>query len=184
MKIVKGMGREPRECFLLEDGRHLVPKGIFFIKRIQGKQLSFCFNLIPSQLPYRPTSVSNYTYVALHFHLSTSGKLHFCHKTFPPHRISLDYAQSLLFRKICRVPCRTLGVRCTKSRYWIPPPLWNKCTIEFFFYLQNLGLMLTVAPLSSYIFTTKTLMSPRMKFPEIRWLLSSKWTSDIRLSCL
>lgn len=35
MKIVKGMGREPRECFLLEDGRHLVPKGIFFIKRIQ-----------------------------------------------------------------------------------------------------------------------------------------------------
>lgn len=133
MKIVKGMGREPRECFLLEDGRHLVPKGIFFIKRIQGKQLSFCFNLIPSQLPYRPTSVSNYTYVALHFHLSTSGKLHFCHKTFPPHRISLDYAQSLLFRKICRVPCRTLGVRCTKSRYWIPPPLWNKCTIEFFF---------------------------------------------------
>ena len=34
---MKGMGREPRECFLLEDGRHLLPKGIFFIKRIQGK---------------------------------------------------------------------------------------------------------------------------------------------------
>ena len=76
MKIVKGMGREPRECFLLEDGRHLVPKGIFFIKRIQGKQLSFCFNLIPSQLPYRSvTSFSNYTYVALHFHLYTSALL-------------------------------------------------------------------------------------------------------------
>lgn len=75
MKIVKGMGREPRECFLLEDGRHLVPKGIFFIKRIQGKQSSFCFNLIPFQLPYRPTSVSNYTYVAFHFHLYTSALL-------------------------------------------------------------------------------------------------------------
>ena len=50
----------------------------------------------------------------------------------------------------------------------------------FFFHLQNLGLMLTVALLSSYIFTTRTLMSPRLKFPEIQWLLSSKWTSDVR----
>lgn len=35
MKVVKGKSREPRECFMLEDGRHLLPKGIFFIKRIQ-----------------------------------------------------------------------------------------------------------------------------------------------------
>lgn len=35
MKVVKGMGRVPRECFVLEDGSHLLPKGIFFIKRIQ-----------------------------------------------------------------------------------------------------------------------------------------------------
>ncbi|KAJ7378750.1 Cap-specific mRNA (nucleoside-2'-O-)-methyltransferase 1 [Desmophyllum pertusum] len=35
MKLVKGMGPRPRECFMLEDGRHHIPKGIFFIKRIQ-----------------------------------------------------------------------------------------------------------------------------------------------------
>lgn len=35
MKVVKGKSREPRECFMLEDGRHILPKGIFFIKRIQ-----------------------------------------------------------------------------------------------------------------------------------------------------
>ena len=38
MKVVKGKSREPRECFMLEDGRHILPKGIFFIKRIQGKR--------------------------------------------------------------------------------------------------------------------------------------------------
>jgi len=40
-KVVKGMGRVPRECFVLEDGSHLLPKGIFFIKRIQGMLLKF-----------------------------------------------------------------------------------------------------------------------------------------------
>lgn len=73
MKIVKGMGREPRECFLLEDGRHLVPKGIFFIKRIQGKQSSFCFNLNPSQAHFHLKLYKSY--VALHFHHYTSALL-------------------------------------------------------------------------------------------------------------
>ena len=44
MKVVKGKSREPRECFMLEDGRHLLPKGIFFIKRIQGKCIEICIN--------------------------------------------------------------------------------------------------------------------------------------------
>ena len=44
MKVVKGKSREPRECFMLEDGRHLLPKGIFFIKRIQGKFIEICIN--------------------------------------------------------------------------------------------------------------------------------------------
>ena len=44
MKVVKGKSREPRECFMLEDGRHLLPKGIFFIKRIQGKCIENCVN--------------------------------------------------------------------------------------------------------------------------------------------
>ena len=37
MKVVKGKSREPRECFMIEDGRHILPKGIYFIKRIQGE---------------------------------------------------------------------------------------------------------------------------------------------------
>lgn len=35
MKVVKGKSREPRECFMLEDDRHFLPRGIYFIKRIQ-----------------------------------------------------------------------------------------------------------------------------------------------------
>lgn len=35
MKVVKGKSREPRECFMLKDDRHVLPRGIYFIKRIQ-----------------------------------------------------------------------------------------------------------------------------------------------------
>ena len=38
MKVVKGKSREPRECFMLEDDRHFLPRGIYFIKRIQGNR--------------------------------------------------------------------------------------------------------------------------------------------------
>lgn len=37
MKVVKGKSREPRECFMLKDDRHVLPRGIYFIKRIQGE---------------------------------------------------------------------------------------------------------------------------------------------------
>lgn len=35
MKVVKGKSRVPRECFMLEEDRHILPSGIYFIKRIQ-----------------------------------------------------------------------------------------------------------------------------------------------------
>lgn len=119
---------------------------------------------------------------------------HFTSTTIPQHfwktpLLPQDFSSSQNFSRLCTAPPFQQNLLCAlqnsgsevhKKSVLNPTSTMKQMHYWIFFYLQNLGLMLTVAPLSSYIFTTKTLMSPRLKFPEIQWLLSSKWTSVVR----
>lgn len=119
---------------------------------------------------------------------------HFTSTSIPQHfwktpLLPQDFSSSQNFSRLCTVPPFQKNLLCAlqnsgsevhKKSLLNPTSTMKQMHYWIFFYLQNLGLMLTVAPLSSYIFTTKTLMSPHLKFPEIQWLLSSKWTSVVR----
>ena len=120
---------------------------------------------------------------------------HFTSTSIPQHfwktpLLPQDFSSSQNFSRLCIAPpfqqnlsCALQNSGCEVRKKLVLNPASTMKHVHywiFFFHLQNLGLMLTVALLSSYIFTTRTLMSPRLKFPEIQWLLSSKWTSDVR----